>query len=523
MLPCNAQIQNPNWVLFTSQGQNSNTCNIRFGTGPAVISNPESYLKTPQFFTDENNQPITSYRGFNSYFDNDGFPILYVINANEKTYLYDKHGKRLKKKHANPSGLYGYIKETQSSGFITYFEDKDYIEKFSRNLIEGIGDGIFLNNTSREISILKVGCNLLHVIVGEMILEVDLTKKSWDFFIPHQSSGEIITSNFLNSHGVTSLEMGSGSIVSKESFHAIRRDPTSENKYQIYFLYSTLPSGGDSRPIYLTKLNVDAEAYTVEYGSPYYLRNASLPQQFQNDLQFVSELEVSPDGSKLAIHDPSRIFVYGINGSTKNIDTYIGHYNYTSSVGTEDNIISGLEFTANSSKLVFNRYDANAVISSTKADRVGVLDISNPSSFINYAIPVNYLSENIGSKSFSVLARGGLELGRDGEIYCPGLNGIHKIDLTTMAILDVPDISVAGVGTINLLNDAYKGTNYSIRPLPEQIDGQPFISTGYQLDDDILSPTTSGDLNFTETCTTNGILKIRGEIEVFRIYKHQTP
>lgn len=481
--------------------------NFKFEPSPVADVSPPTYKKIAGSFTDENNAIITSIRGFNSFFDADGFPVLYVINANEKTYIYDKHGVKFTKKHENPKGAYHFFKQDLGLGFNPLYENKSFVAKFNPQNLGFLSDHE-LKNTSREISILKVGCNRLHVIVGEMIIEVDLTLKSWDFFIPYQfSPPATFNSNFLNGNGVKSLNMGNGSMSWDESFHSIRRDPTDESKYIIYYLYSNqTPFNGDSRPVYLNTIKVDASNYSINYGIPFYLRQASLPQRYANSLaQFVSELEVSPDGSKLAIHDNSKIFVYGINHSSKEVSGFLGFYNFTSTNTNVLDVISGLEFNAQSNKLVFNRFNANATSSSSLINNIGVLNLS--ASYTNFAIPVSFVTETTIGKSHSTITRGGLELGRNNEIYSVGETGIYKIDLTAMELNEVP-ISY-NIGSISLLNDVFMGAHMATRPLPEQIDGQTFVSEGYHFDDEVLS-----NINIDNTFTSNGIIKIRGEIKI---------
>ncbi len=505
------QIQNPNWVLFSTTGNipaQSGTTNIRFGSIPFVDNNSPFYKQTPVEFKDENNLTITSYRGFNAYFDNDGFPVLYVINKDNKTYIFDKHGKKYTKKHSNSSGLYNFLKNE----YLTDpYANLNYVPTFSPTIFGDL-NSTQLKNSSRELSILKVGCNLLHVICGEMIIEVDLTKKSWDYFIPYIANQiGSFESNFLNNQGIRSLEMGNGQNSIYETFHSIRRNPSNEFEYFIYYIYSTSLLGGDSRPVYINKIIVNANSYTVEYGSSFYTRNSNLPATYQNNGQFISEFEISPDGTKIAFHDQNKILIYGINTTTKNVDQFIGFYNYSSTDPSILYTISGLEFNASSNKLVFNRFNANATASSSLINNLGVLDLNSIS---NYVISPTFFTETTTNKNHSIVSRGGLELGRDGEIYSVGINGLHKIDFSTLVLNDNPNVIIQNSGTVNLTNDQNLGASFAIRPLPEQIDGQTFLSEGYHLDDEIF-PLIVGGVVFTNTSTLSGKIKIRGENKIY--------
>jgi hypothetical protein len=506
-----SQTQNPNWVLFSTSGTNppqSGTTNISFGSNPYIDNSPPFYKETPVQFTDENNVTITSYRGFNAYFDNDGFPVIYVINKDNKTYIYDKHGNKYTKKHSNPSGLCKLLKDEYN---LDPYANKDYVEPFSPSIFGDL-NLTELKNSSREISILKVGCNLLHVISGEMIIEVDLTLKSWDYFLPFTpDQTSLFSSTLIDNLGIRALEMGSGQDSFYESFHSIRRDPNYDYIYTIYYIYSTIASESDSRPVYLNKITVNTNTYAVEYGSSYFIRNTDLPKTFLNDGQFISEFEISPDGSRLAIHDQKSILVYGINSSTKNIDQFVGYYNYRSINPLIQFAISGLEFNSSSNKLVFNRFDANATTSSPLTNNLGILDLSSIS---NYVISASFFSESIGNKNHSVITRGGLELGRNGEIYSVGKFGLHKINFSTQTLNDIPDVLIPNSGTINLTNDINLGALFAIRPLPEQIDGQAFVSEGYHLDDEIF-PELNAGLVFNNLSTSSGIIKIRGLNEIY--------
>lgn len=507
-----SQIQNPNWVLFTSTNSSSGTTNIHFQPNPELVPNANSsfYKNTPQLFKDENENPILNYRGFNCYFDNDGFPVIYVINVDQKTYIFDKHGKRYRKKHQNNNSLLTYLKTANGIGFTDYDSNKEFIEVFDINNYVSLEPSKRLLNTSREISILKIGCNLLHVVVGELVIEVDLTLKSWDYFMPYlPASNNGYTSDFLSYSGIKSMEMGSGSIEWKESFHSIKRDPLNENKYTIYYLYSNPPFAGYGRPTYLNSLTIDAANYSVQYATAYFLQTSTLPVMFSsNGIQFISELEVSPDGSKIAIHDGSKILIYGINQTTKNVNTFIGYFEFKSTNLNINYSISGIEFNHSSNKLLFNRYNSNNSFLAPVTENIGILSLDNiPSNFI---LPVNYFTENLGTKTNSIVTRGGLEMARNGEIYTVGEYGIHKLNLSTGFINDAPDISIPNSGTINLTNDIYLGQSFSIRPLGEQQDGQNFISEGYHLDDEVF-PTSNSSITFNAQSTSSGKLKIRGE------------
>lgn len=504
------QNQNPNWVLFSTYGTNppiSGTTNISFSSIPTVDNNIPFYKKTPMEFKDENDNIIISYRGFNSYFDNDGFPVLYVINKDNKTYIYDKHGNKYTKKHSNPLGLCNFLKDEYQTD---PYANLNYVPSFSPTIFGDL-NSTQLKNTSREVSILKVGCNVLHVVCGEMIIEVDLTRKSWDYFLPYSANQASYESNILNNQGIRSLEMGSGQNAFYESFHSIRRNPSNEYEYFIYYIYSTAASGGDSRPVYLNKIKVNASTYSVEYGSSFYIRNSNLPQSFQNNGQFISEFEISPDGTKLAIHDQNKILIYGINATTKNVDQFVGYYNYFSTDPSILQTISGLEFNAASNKLVFNRFDANATTSSNLIDNLGVLDLNSIS---NYEISASFFTESTNNKNHSVISRGGLELGRDGEIYAVGKFGLHKINFSTQILNDNPDVLIQNSGSVNLTNDPNLGASFAIRPLPEQIDGQTFLPEGYHLDDETF-PSIQGGVVFTNTITSSGKIKIRGENKIY--------
>jgi hypothetical protein len=507
-----SQIQNPNWVLFTSTSTSSGTTNFHFQPNPVLVPNAnESFYKnTPQLFKDENENAIFNYRGFNCYFDNDGFPVIYVINVNQKTYIFDKHGKRYRKKHQNNNSLLTYLKVANGTSFTDYDNNKEFIEVFDINNYVSLEPSKRLLNTSREISILKVGCNLLHVVVGEMVIEVDLTLKSWDYFLPYlPSSNNGYTSEFLTYSGIKSMEMGEGSNVWKESFHSIRRDPTNENKYTIYYLYSNPPFAGYGRPTYLNSLTIDAANYSAQYATAYFLQTSTLPEMFNSgSIQYISELEVSPNGSKIAIHDRSKILVYGINQAAKSINSFIGYFNFSSSNPNINFAISGMEFNGLSNKLLFNRYNSNSSTSVQVQDNVGILDLENiPTSLV---LPNSYFAENAGSKLHSIITRGCLEMGRNGEIYAAGEFGLHKLNISTAFINDAPDLTIQGGGTINLTNDIFMGQSYAIRPLPEQQDGQIFISEGYHLDDEVF-PTSNSSITFNAQSTSSGKLKIRGE------------
>lgn len=515
-LKLDAQIQNPNWVLFTYNSVSTGTTNIHFKPIPQVIPNfstSQFYKNTPAIFNDENNNPITSYRGFNSYFDNEGFPVIYVINKDEKTYIFDKHGNRYKQKHRNTKGLLSYLEKTQSPSVRDYHWNKDYIEGFKLSNLNVPGTEKLLN-TSREISILKVSCNLLHVIVGELIVEVDLTNKSWDYFLPYiPTTNYGYLSEFLNNSGIKSLNMGSGLITWNESFHSIVRNSTSESKYTIYYIYSTLGTSGVSRNYYLNSLTIDANAYTANYGTPFSLQSPTLPITFNGtNLRFIAELEVSPDGTKLALNDNSNILLFEINPINRNISTLLGYFNFLSNNISINYAISGLEFNAVSNKLIFNRYNSSNTNVNTITNSLGAMDLTSiPTSKI---LQVSYFTEPVASGQIaSVLERGGLELARNGEIYAVGHTGLHKINLSTLSINHTPEIPLPNGDYFKLTNDPFVGQSFATRPLPEQQDGQIFLSEGYQLDDEIF-PNASFSLEFNSSNVASNQLKIRGEIQI---------
>ena len=414
-----SQIQNPNWVLFTTGDATATigTTNIRFNSAPTIHYNENntSYKNTPREFRDENNQPITNYRGFNSFFDNDGFPVLYVINKNQKTYLFDKHGKLISKKHENPNGYLYFLKNNPTGGNNpNYYDNKNFIEGFNEQLFSNTSNPM-LENTSREISILKVGCNLLHVIAGSMIIEVDLSLKSWDYFLPKTNNNGSINCSFIQNKGIYSVKCGNGSMVFRETVHSIRRDPTNEARYFIHYLHtSDNVILGESNSILLNTIKIDANNYSVDYGPSFFLKHPSLPRRYGVSPQFVAELEVSPDGSKIAVHDDNSIFVYNINSSTKQVTGLLGWYIFGAATNTQNFAISGLEFNSNSTQLIFNRFNYGAPQFTQVQNNIGVLNLNNISSG---QFACTWISEDPTGKTQSIVSRGGLELGRDGNIY----------------------------------------------------------------------------------------------------------
>jgi hypothetical protein len=400
-----AQNQQVSWPVFVP---NNSTRSITFNFGTPSTG---YFLGIAR---DESNSPLTTYKGINSAFDDQGNFIFGVITTNDKAFVYD-----------NQMNLVRFYDFANGE----------------------LGLGGIKATGSKEIPMVKIGCGLVyHFIVGHKILEYNtITKevKNAAYETP-QTVGS--PTEFGAIGGVNIFDGGASRT---QTVAAIR--PINENQYAIYWLDGNRPgqAANQIRAIYHRVINTKPSiAIEAEINTSF---TSLSPSSVYHPVLFtggyVAPLEVSPDGKFLAFAENDKLFVFNINtnGSVGSLKT---SFTYGSGVSNINYKVAGIEFNATSDRLVFSRFNTNGSLS----DAIGVVNLTN-----------NQVTYIANTNDYS---RSEIELGRDNKLYTTTPSGLFEINPNTQQIQLAHSVAFA---SNNEYTDA--DNNYQIRTLPDQNDG----------------------------------------------------
>ena len=388
-----AQTQQSNWYIY----QPSN-----FGKN-VTFSQTSSGIGTNFPWPKYQNQNITNYISSNSAVDKNGNLVFYVINTVNKFLVYDK----------------------------------------TNTLIYSSNDG---GKYINEIPIIKRGsCGLYDIIIGAKILVYNEKYNSID---TDYDSYTFSSDDNGNSSELSGINLGDGSLTLKGFNYCALNNGNGE----FYYLYSISFNGrsggleGANIKLVQRKLNYKTKVVTLE--STLDLGSLLHQSDIATFSLFLSEMEVSPDGSKLAFADNSRVLIYNLN-SNGTIGSKYHEYNYNNPITTAR--IAGLEFSADSKYLSFTKFNTNS------NEAVGLIDLTEKSTAL--------------ISSSSSYAKSQIELGRDGNLYLSNASYIAKININSNSLSSSTISNVFLVS--NPLNIGYTDNenNYGMRTLPDQIDG----------------------------------------------------
>lgn len=400
-----AQNQQVSWPVF-APNNTLNSVTFNFGTPSNGY-----FLGIPK---DESNNPLTSYKGINAAFDNNGNFIFGVITTNDKAFVYD-----------NQMNLVRFYDFANGE----------------------LGLGGIKATGSKEIPMVKIGCGLVyHFIVGHQILEYNTITnevKNAAYETP-QTVGS--PTEFGAIGGVNIFDGGASRT---QTVAAIR--PIDQNRYAIYWLDGNRPgqAANQIRAIYHRVINTkplsaaQAESNTALVS----LAPSSVYHPVLFTGGYVAPFEVSPDGRFLAFAENDRLFIFNINtnGSIGSLKT---SFTYASGIANVNYKIAGIEFNATSDRLVFSRFNTNGTLSTA----IGVVNLTN-----------NQVTYIANTNDYS---RSEIELGRDNKLYTTTPSGLFEINLTSQQIQ-----LAHSVAFVNNSEYTDADNNYQIRTLPDQNDG----------------------------------------------------
>ncbi len=414
--------QLPNWYFFSA---GNNGTNIRFSPSPNLQSS-----SIPVFLDEGGVNPIPNYNSVNAIYDDNGNALFYIVL-------------------------------TKIGGVVTaYFYDKNGVIMLDYGSYLKINSNIY---PAREIPIIDLGCGRYHAVVGNVIVEIEISFNTWKkLFESYQgnSNGPLEPLNVYglsgNNYLTTALEIGS----------------VTSTSYKIYSLRGNNPGTSGNRKIRIVEINTitNQVVNTVDYDfSGVILPGTSTPKQ-TNFTKAISELELSNDNRLLAFAEDENLLIFnlGTNGFVNTSNPINSSYNYQNSSSSNDYSIGGIEFNSNNDKIIFSRYEPNST--PTFPEEIAVWDFTISS--IPYFI--------IGTSNY---VRSQIEMGLDGKIYTSSATHLAEINLTgTPTVMDIIAMN------IELNNDLF---NCQIRTLPDQITGHNYVATAYDIQSiDITSSAT---------------------------------
>ena len=441
----NTSPQSPQWYSYNTSGNNT----IDFTSISPTISNSNlAFSDLPN----DNNPPIhiLGIISTNTYSDRSGKILFYVANVLTDAY----------------SG---------NTCTVVYNANKEPIKGATTNA--NMNEYMFnMDKISREIAIVPMLNNCepyFHIITSGCILKLEFNKH--DNINP--ATSPTVTPLYDNANNV--FNWGFGIPISNGSSN--KRDyPIAVSKpingiYSIYTLVGDQIIGSSVKRIRRVTVN------TSDINNPPILTiNDDISFDgaisFGGNSAYVvnlqcngTEIELSADGSKLAISEQNYIFLYQINSSDGKVvsnnnisNSPFRYYNYNTISATNlnsDYNIAGLEFNSNN-QLVFSRYDR--VPTNTLQQSVGVWDFTTTTPNVMF-----------GTNNNSSYARSMIEKGRDGKLYISNGTSLDWINITASNL----NIS-AGFSLANTKNQVLyllsSMEDYSIYTLPDQIDGYAY-------------------------------------------------
>jgi hypothetical protein len=421
-----AQTQQRNWPIFQPL---DNMINVRTSDVNISISNhfpsvvfPDN-LQRELWGSDYNTTSTTGLIGHfatNSIYNENGQSILHVVSSiiNE-----------------NPNNVNGTRKD------LLLFDNEGKIIHTSNNI-----DGFTWNcSYSNEIPIVNIGCNKFHIITGYYLSELNLNSNN------NQPTFGSQTYNLITeTYGKAGLTIES----TFRASYAVKK--LSNGDYYLYMYYFNKP-GHDNIGFKVFRFNSHTGLITkIQEEELFYSSQHSLNRV--RGRHYLAEIEVSPDGTKIAYADANFVYVREIlNDNTINFyeiyDFVKFHDQVVGDINAHPYEIAGLEFNATSQTLyysVFHMSDNNAAINGIYRFNIG------PNNHVVDIYP--------NSKSYG---RSQIELARNGKLYIQSPNSIAAIN---------DDLTVTDQLTGLTLPLTIRTHNISvfdnrIRTLPDQIDG----------------------------------------------------
>jgi hypothetical protein len=382
-----------------------NNPNVGFSPTPIL----QSFLPQPTI----GGVPINNIVGSNSAVDAQGELIFYVITTPNQWYIFDRNNTIKAQGNYSSSGR----------------------QEFA----------------PREIPIIPHACNTkFDIWINSDLIKYEPTLSSLGSF---QRYGITISGQQERFLFGNNLIQGSPSSSRFYTSIAVAKS-SNDDMYDLYTFGANNPGGNGNRSLIHCKINPNL--YTPMLSPPNNL-NIGIVTNFNsiniagnNFNEYQSNLEVSPNKQFLAYADDTKIYVYNLNGNGS-IGSLHSQYNYQPNIDN-NYCIAGIEFSANSSTIVFTRFARNTTMTQI-SEALGAISLASQS--------ISYYSNT------QPYAKSEIELGRDGNLYMTSPSGIFIIDPFVHQI--TPAISSL---TFNL-NTGYSYTNHnhSIRNLPEQIDG----------------------------------------------------
>ncbi|OYU94180.1 MAG: hypothetical protein CFE21_17270 [Bacteroidetes bacterium B1(2017)] len=363
--------------------------------------------------------PITNMAGFNSYSDENGRILFYVISSKDGVKIFDKNNLEI----ALPF----------NSGLDVYSGKQ-------------IGIVPFLKNCEGRV---------FHIIVGGRIIVLNFNS------MDNSTNCSLLMDNGAPfSWAGVNIQSSASSTWMNEFPMAISK-PSEMGIYNLYTLSANNP-GITLRT--LNKYVINGVTSTL---------NSSLTQQtnissFQlgtnqvntNFNNYTSEMEVSPNGNYLSLADNNFIFIYPI-GSNGNIGTLYKYFDYNNSQTALQTThkIGGLEFSTDG-KLVFSIFGGDVAMAQP-SNFIGKIDLATPISSTNPSY-ISGLNPEIG--------RSVIELGSDGLMYVSDGNYLYTFTSSASSITQSFAISnPRNFQPFTFTNT--NGINYSVHTLPQQMDG----------------------------------------------------
>lgn len=350
------------------------------------------------FIDPTTNATITEYVGMNQQFDINGKVIFTVISTFENIFFYNNKNELL---------------------------------------------DLILGKMSPEITIIPVKDGVVyHILAGDSCYSFNLASNE---IVPEYKYGTV---NFLSSLSTKQFGIQAAKTISNSNC---------TKKYLLYSI-SGNPPGYTGRYINVLEVIIDENLNcTINNIDNYNISNVH--SGATNFSYNHCEMELSPDGSKLAVVEKDQILIYNINTSNYKISGLYDSYRFNPS--GSNNFLAGIEFYDNNN-LYMTIYDS---YNSTNNLR-GIYHWN----FSNTSTPSKLSSTEDFSKSM-------IEKGKNGKLYTLKSDGVYEININTGQV----NLSQSIVGGIVKRGDIYK---YHYLNIPSYVDNQIYYLPD-QLDNEI--------------------------------------
>jgi hypothetical protein len=392
----NLMAQKNAWHLFKPS---TTFTNVQFsGTGFAPsLGSPFPQLK------DQNNANFTDYLATNVMTDDEGKLLFTVISTVNGVYLYDIN-----------------------------------------NQMVG-GEPLTTDHGSKEIAIIPINRGVkYHIITASLVWEYDLSKFTVSKLNQTFPGAKIISvgnTNLLDFNIAVKLKY-----VNNNSDNCI-------SGYTCYWIIANQDGGNGDRKIRKLDYRIINNGFDGVFENQVDIPIGTINSYTTGFGAYLSEMDISPDGNKLAFADDKKVFVMDLS------DYSIKSLTFGDVITRR---VAGLEFTPDNSKLVFSAFEP-ATSGGTSNDIIYLWDYPNstPNTFSEFTSSANY-------------ARSAIETGKDGKMYVANGNGIYQLNISGLSISSAT-ISESLYKTSDLHKYFYapsSSLDYGIYNLPDQIDGQ---------------------------------------------------